>query len=69
MGSLKIIDDVTVDRRSRMNSEVYRAIPSHFSQMLQKLLDNPSHGTWIMTVNIQLKLLKTFEGKKRNILK
>ena len=36
MSSLMFIDDVTAERRSKMNSEVYRATLLTFSQILVK---------------------------------
>ena len=39
MGSLLFINNVTADRRSRMNSEVYRAIlPAHIQPNATKLI-------------------------------
>uniref|UniRef100_A0AAQ4QMS3 Transposase Tc1-like domain-containing protein n=1 Tax=Gasterosteus aculeatus aculeatus TaxID=481459 RepID=A0AAQ4QMS3_GASAC len=50
-GALVFIDDVTADKSSRMNSEVFRPI-FIFSQMLHKSLDGASQSRWTMTRSV-----------------
>ncbi len=60
-GSLVFIDDVTADKSSRMNSEVFRAILSaHIQPNASELIDGASQCRWTMTQSILQKQPKSF---------
>ena len=57
-GSLVFIDDVTADKSSRMNSEVFQAILSaHIQPNASELI---GQCRWTVTQNIQRKQPKSF---------
>ncbi len=52
-GSVLFDDDVTTDRGSQMNSDMYRAILSDQIQLnAAELIGPPSQGRWTVTQNI-----------------
>ena len=60
-GSPVLIDDVTADRNSRMNSAGYRAILSaQIQSNAAKLIGQHTQYTWIMTQNILQKQPESF---------
>ena len=68
-GFLVFIDDVTADKSSRMNSEVFRQYYLLiFSQMLQNSLDGASRCRWTMTRSILRKQPKSFLSQRSGLL-
>ncbi len=68
-GSLVFIDDVTADKSSRMNSEVFgQYYLLIFSQMLQNSLDGASHCRWTVTQSILQKQPKSFWRERSGLL-
>ncbi len=66
---LLFIDDVTADKSSRMNSEVFRQYYLLiFSQMLQNSLDGASQCRWTMTQSILQKQPKSFWRERSGLL-
>ncbi len=67
-GSLVFIDDVTADKSSRINSDVYRDILSDQIQPnAAKLVGQPSQCRWSMNQNTLQKQLKNLSGQRNEI--